>query len=96
MYLLTQQYHRAINLLVQHDLVQSNLCCRYLAGACYAATKEWQEALDVVGADDEDLASFLSLTDQDTTFQPAENVCLQEQATSDCHHRYITLLNALI
>eukprot|EP00730_Choanoeca_flexa_P008179 TRINITY_DN12454_c0_g2_i3.p1 TRINITY_DN12454_c0_g2~~TRINITY_DN12454_c0_g2_i3.p1 ORF type:complete len:591 (+),score=125.98 TRINITY_DN12454_c0_g2_i3:29-1801(+) len=74
MYFLTQQYERAVNLLEQYTLIQSNLCCRYLAGLCYAEDQAWKEALDIVGVDDADLQLVLAQCEQDTAFKPIKEV----------------------
>ena len=83
-YMLTQQYHRAVNLLIQAELVHRNLCCRYLAGYCYAQVKDWNEALELLGFDSAELASFIALHQQDETFKPMENVCLKKNLPASC------------
>ncbi|CAH1788277.1 unnamed protein product [Owenia fusiformis] len=49
---LTEQYHRASNLLCTQQLDKKNPACRYLAAKCHYECKEYQEAIDILACAD--------------------------------------------
>lgn len=51
---LLKQYHRAAILLKNKGLHKSHLVCRYLAAKCLLEAKEYNEALELLSADDKD------------------------------------------
>ena len=65
-----EQHERAIHVLVKHDCVRKSLAARLLVGQCYSSLDRGEEALEVIGFDDEHLDEIRTSDLETPQFQP--------------------------
>lgn len=72
-----EQYERAVHVLVKYDTVRKSLAARLLVGRCYVKLNRGEEALDVIGLDDEHLDELRTSDMEVADFQPIHHVRAQ-------------------
>ncbi|EGD80537.1 hypothetical protein PTSG_01128 [Salpingoeca rosetta] len=76
-YMSLQQYERAMHVLVKYDAVRQSPAARLIVGQCFTALDRGEEALDVIGVDDEHLDELRVADAEVADFHPIADVRAQ-------------------